>query len=83
MTEVRVPDIGAADIRVGTWLVDVGDEVMEGDRLVELSSPGVIFDVASPADGMITRIAVLTGSSITPGELLGQIDDFSAAGSTS
>ena len=44
-----VPDLaaGSRPVRVTAWLVEPGESVCEGDRLVELLVPGMTFDVAS------------------------------------
>lgn len=77
MTEIVVPELGAAprdEIVVSCWLVDVGDEVIEGDRVVELLIGEITFDVSSPATGRLARILVEPDAATTPGATLGAIE---------
>lgn len=71
---VHAPDLGAAGpMRVSAWLVNVGETVREGDRLVELLVPGLTYDVPAPVDGWLTNIRAPMNSAIGPGEVLGTI----------
>jgi pyruvate/2-oxoglutarate dehydrogenase complex dihydrolipoamide acyltransferase (E2) component len=78
MIDIVVPELGAArhdTVRVSCWFVDVGDEVIEGDRLVELLISEATFDVACPATGTLARIVLGAESLARAGAVLGQIDD--------
>jgi pyruvate/2-oxoglutarate dehydrogenase complex dihydrolipoamide acyltransferase (E2) component len=80
MSDIVVPELGARPtepIVVSCWLVDVGDEVIEGDRVVELLLGEITFDVASPATGRLERIAVEVDDPVRPGDVLGTIADQS------
>lgn len=46
-TPLTLPDLGAGDeeLRVSCWLVDLGDAVDEGDRVIEILLDGITFDV--------------------------------------
>jgi pyruvate/2-oxoglutarate dehydrogenase complex dihydrolipoamide acyltransferase (E2) component len=75
--EVQVPELGlAADLqlRVSVWFAEEGDTVYEGDRLVELLIPGATFDVACPADGVLTRILVAPNDEVKAGQVVGVVD---------
>lgn len=71
---VRLPDIGAASlpIRVSTWLVQLGEEVRIGDRIVELVLPGLTFDVPSPVNGRLIWICANSGDVVKAGDVLGR-----------
>lgn len=73
---VVVPELGSeqSPLSVSCWLVDVGDHVEEGDRLVELLSPGILFDVAAPAAGRLTQIVKPFESHVAVGDVLGWIE---------
>ncbi len=73
--EVRTPDLGSAEpVQVSAWLVNVGETVLEGDRLVELLLPGVTYDVPSPVTGRLVEAAVPLNASVVAGDLLARID---------
>jgi pyruvate/2-oxoglutarate dehydrogenase complex dihydrolipoamide acyltransferase (E2) component len=69
-----MPEIGAVPIRLSAWLADVGDEVFEGDRLVEVLVEGATFDVSAPASGRLVEQRLLVGDPALPGAVLGAID---------
>jgi 2-oxoglutarate dehydrogenase E2 component (dihydrolipoamide succinyltransferase) len=73
---IVLPELAAEDesIRVGCWLVDPGDQVLFGDRLIELLLPGMTFDVSAPASGVLARIEKPFDSSVKPGDILGWIE---------
>ncbi len=74
-TTIIAPDIGADDqpVRLSCWLVDVGDEVSIGDRIVELVMSGITFDIPAEVAGVLSKILVNKGSEIQVGMSLGQI----------
>jgi pyruvate/2-oxoglutarate dehydrogenase complex dihydrolipoamide acyltransferase (E2) component len=73
--ELNLPDLGAGDmpIAVSLWLVDVGDEVSEGDRLVEVLFGSVSVDLPSPANGVLIETRVDEDEVIRTGQVLGVI----------
>ncbi|MES2788385.1 MAG: biotin/lipoyl-containing protein [Planctomycetota bacterium] len=72
---IIVPDVGAGTlrIRVCSWLAELGETVREGDRIVELSLPGMTFDINSPADGLLIAIDKTLGTEVHPGDILGRL----------
>ncbi len=72
---ITVPEIGAGPLRVRvcSWLVALGETVHEGDRIVELSLPGMTFDINSPADGRLISIDKTLGTEVQPGDILGKL----------
>lgn len=73
-TEVLMPDIGATPIQLSAWFADPGDEIFEGDRLVEVLVEGATFDVSAPASGKLVELRLLAGDPVTPGQILGVIE---------
>ena len=73
---VLLPDLGSADepIRISCWLVDLGETVDEGDRLLEVLIQGVTFDVPAPATGTLSRIEKSLDAQVHAGEPLGWIE---------
>ena len=72
---IRLPNLGSGDenVRVSCWLVDIGDTVEAGDRLVEVLLPGMTFDVPAPESGVVTRIERSFDDIVAEGDILGWI----------
>lgn len=72
---VVVPQLGAEGqpLRVSLWFVDVGQAILEGDRLVEVMLPGMTFDISATCSGILATIDVREGEEITEGDKLGTI----------
>lgn len=70
---VRVPATGnsASVLTVSLWLVEIGEWVEAGDRVVELLIPGITWDVASPVAGQLDEIVSNAGARVRPGDVLG------------
>ncbi len=70
---IVVPELGNGDlaVRLGCWLVDVGDEITQGDRLAELILPGTIFELTATASGRLTRMERANGAAVECGTVLG------------
>jgi pyruvate/2-oxoglutarate dehydrogenase complex dihydrolipoamide acyltransferase (E2) component len=70
---ILVPELGNGDlaVRLGCWLVDVGDEIIQGDRLAELILPGTVFELTATASGRLTRIERANGATVECGTVLG------------
>lgn len=62
-TEVKLPDLGEGveDAAVSRWLVQEGDEVQEGDIIVEVATDKVDTEVPSPAAGKILKLVAGEG----------------------
>ena len=73
---IELPDLGSGDapVRLVQWLVDVGSEVIEGERLAEVLADGVLFHVAAPASGLLTGIEISRDVELRCGDTLGHID---------
>ncbi len=73
---VILPELGTGPdvpIVVSHWFAERGDEVWEGDRLVEVLVGPATFDVPAPTTG---RLAVIHGREddrVTPGTVLGLV----------
>ena len=73
---ILLPDLGVGDqpVRLGQWLVESGDHVMEHDRVLEVLVSGILFYVASPAEGILRRTIDHEGARLSAGETLGFVD---------
>jgi len=69
-----VPTMGesVAEGSVGTWQKKSGDRVSKDELLVEIETDKVAVEISAPADGVLT-ISAEAGSTVTPGQVIGQI----------
>lgn len=73
---VILPDLGTGPdepIVVSYWFAARGDEVWEGDRLVEVLVGPAIFDVPAPRTGRLARIRGREDDRVVPGSVLGYL----------
>jgi pyruvate/2-oxoglutarate dehydrogenase complex dihydrolipoamide acyltransferase (E2) component len=75
-TPLTLPDLGVGDeeLRVSCWLVDLGDAVDEGDRVIEILMDGITFDVLAERSGTLTRIERPLDSVVRTGDVLGWLE---------
>jgi len=74
--ELRLPNLGedaGDEARVAFWYVDVGEEVEEGDDLVQMLTDKATFDVPSPATGRLISQAVEEDQMVKVGQVLCRI----------
>jgi pyruvate/2-oxoglutarate dehydrogenase complex dihydrolipoamide acyltransferase (E2) component len=70
---VILPDLGVSSARVSVWFAEPGDEVYEGERLVEVAIGGATFDVSAPASGRLAERFVMPPDDVQPQAVLGEI----------
>ncbi|QDT96390.1 lipoyl domain-containing protein [Gimesia aquarii] len=77
-TPILVPHLGSADqkLKVSLWLSRVGEQVLIGDRVVELLIPGITFDVEAPCSGTVVSCDCQPGAEVCEGSVLGWIDEM-------
>ena len=70
--EVRVPDTvkASSTARAATWMVELGEEFLAGDRLLELEVDGAEVRILSPAAGKLAEIWVEEDEPVKPGQLV-------------
>jgi pyruvate/2-oxoglutarate dehydrogenase complex dihydrolipoamide acyltransferase (E2) component len=73
-TPVVLPEVGASPLRVSLWFAQPGDEVLEGDRLVEVLVAGGTFDVPAPATGRLVEYLAWPRDLLQPGQVLGIVE---------
>ena len=81
MTAIKVPQLGESIVEatVSRWLKNEGDQVAEGDNLVELETDKITVEVPALASGVLTKRAVNEGDVVTVDQLLGEIAEGAAA----
>ena len=72
---ITVPDLGSGNeaVRVSAWLVDVGQTVIAGDRVVEVLVPGITFDIEAAQSGELVEVSRPVDAIVAPGDVLGWI----------
>ncbi len=75
---LTLPELGAGEmpITASLWLVEVGDEVSEGDRLLEVCFGAVSVDLPAPASGVLVEMLVAEDDVLRVGQGLGVIESF-------
>ncbi|MFZ5670278.1 MAG: 2-oxoglutarate dehydrogenase complex dihydrolipoyllysine-residue succinyltransferase [Pseudomonadota bacterium] len=81
MADIMTPALGESvtEATVARWTRKPGDAVRKDEILVELETDKVSLEVASPADGVLESIAAADGETVTPGALLGRVQEGAAA----
>ena len=73
---VILPELGTSPdvpIVVSHWFAERGDEVWEGDRLVEVLVGPATFDVPAPVTGRLVKIHGREDDRVEPGSVLGLV----------
>jgi pyruvate dehydrogenase E2 component (dihydrolipoamide acetyltransferase) len=75
--EFVLPDLGedaGTSAKVTFWYKNVGDEVKEGEDLVEMMTDKATFNVPSPASGTLKEIRTPESADVNVGDTLGVIE---------
>jgi pyruvate dehydrogenase E2 component (dihydrolipoamide acetyltransferase) len=75
--DVALPDLGedAGDTaKVTFWYFKEGDEIKEGEDLVEMMTDKATFNVPSPASGTLKEIRTPESADVNVGDTLGVIE---------
>ena len=71
-----VTPTGGESVTEGTileWAVKVGDQVKDGDTVVEISTDKVDMELPAPTSGTITEILAQEGETVTVGQVIGRM----------
>ena len=74
--DFKFPDVGEG-IHEGTivkWLVEEGQEIEEGDSLLEVETDKVTTDIPSPKDGKVLELKGKEGDTIHVGNIFVVLD---------
>lgn len=75
--EVKLPELGedaGDEARVAFWYIDVGEDVEEGDDLVQMLTDKATFDVPSPVKGRLARQVAAEDTTVKVGGVLCKIE---------
>ncbi len=73
--EIKVPNLpeSVADATIAKWHKKVGDAVKRDENLVDLETDKVVLEVPAPADGVLEKIVIAEGATVTSGTVLATI----------
>ena len=77
-TEVKLPELGedaGDEAEVSFWYVEEGEEVEEGQDLVEMVTDKAAFTVPSPAGGTVGEIRMHEGDNVKVGDVLATLEE--------
>ncbi|OLN24177.1 hypothetical protein BTO30_01845 [Domibacillus antri] len=87
LTTVTLPRLSDSDDEsvIVFWHKSVGDEVKQGDVLVEVQTAKAVNEIEAPADGILTNIHIARGDVASVGNVLAEIEagTSQSAGQTS
>lgn len=73
---IKVPTLGAghAPLLLVQWLVDLHTPVLCGDRVAEVLTAGVVFQVPAPAAGTLAAVEKGMRTTVQEGDIIGWIE---------
>ncbi|MGE6388541.1 2-oxoglutarate dehydrogenase complex dihydrolipoyllysine-residue succinyltransferase [Pseudomonas sp. NPDC078416] len=79
--EIKAPSFpeSVADGTVATWHKKPGDAVKRDDLIVDIETDKVVLEVLAEADGVLGAIVAEEGATVLSNQLLGSIEEGSAA----
>ena len=80
--EFKLPDLGEGltEGEILTWLVAVGDEVKDGQPIVEVETAKAAVEVPSPFTGIVTKLYYDAGTTVDVGQPIIAVDTDPGAG---
>ena len=77
-TEVKLPPLGEDapdEAEVSFWYVAEGDQVDEGDDLVEMVTDKAAFTVPAPFSGTVASLEVGEGDKVDVGQVIATVEE--------
>jgi pyruvate/2-oxoglutarate dehydrogenase complex dihydrolipoamide acyltransferase (E2) component len=74
-TPIILPDLGVGPLTLSVWFVEPGDPVLQGERVLEVLAEGATFDITAPATGKLLHKEAFSREYLTPGQVLGMIEE--------
>src|SRR5438445_1005118 len=73
--QVTLPEMGESvtEVTIAKWLKQPGDQVREGEGLVEVTTDKVDAEVPAPASGTLVKILAEAGKTVAIGAALAEI----------
>lgn len=75
--EIKVPPLpeSVSDATLVAWHKGAGDAVARDENLVDLETDKVVLEVPAPAAGVIAKIVVESGATVTAGDVLAILEE--------
>lgn len=82
--EVKVPQLpeSVADATLVTWHKKPGDSVARDENLVDLETDKVVLEVPAPVSGVLEKILIQDGATVTSGQLIAVLAEGATAVAT-
>ncbi|MBU0689773.1 MAG: 2-oxoglutarate dehydrogenase complex dihydrolipoyllysine-residue succinyltransferase [Gammaproteobacteria bacterium] len=79
--EVKVPQLSesVSEATLLTWNKKVGEQVSEGENLIDIETDKVVLELPAIKSGVLSRILKEGGSQVVSGEVIAQIDSAATA----
>lgn len=76
MIEIILPELGEGigEATVSYWHFEEGDEINQGDDLVEMATEKATFNVPASASGILSKKVVEEGQTVKVGQVLAIIE---------
>ena len=76
MTKVILPELGENIVKatVSYWFIQLGQNIKEGDDLVELATDKATFNLPAPCSGILKKILAQEGDLVNVGQVLAEIE---------
>jgi len=73
--ELYLPDLDLPGVAVvaSVWHAGVGQKIIEGDRLIEVTAGDMTVDLSAPASGILVERCVRIDEELQTGQLLARI----------
>ena len=80
--DIKVPVLpeSVADALLLDWKKQVGDAVRRDEILVEVETDKIVLEVVAPTDGVLADIFEPSGSTVTAGQRIAQLNEGAVAG---
>jgi 2-oxoglutarate dehydrogenase E2 component (dihydrolipoamide succinyltransferase) len=79
--EVKVPQLpeSVADATLVSWHKKEGDAVGRDENLVDIETDKVVLEVPAPAAGILRKIVMPSGTTVTSGQVIAVVEEGAAA----
>ena len=79
--EVKVPQLSesVSEATLLTWNKKVGEQVSEGENLIDIETDKVVLELPAIKSGVLSRILKDSGAQVVSGEVIAQIDSAASA----
>ncbi len=79
--EVKVPQLSesVAEATLVAWHKKAGQAVKRDENLIDIETDKVVMELPAPADGVIVKVLVADGATVTSGQVIAMLDTAATA----